>query len=113
MGRRLQWPYPEDANVLAEYWPETESPGVVAVVETESMEPFEQIRMDWGDIFEIEIFPVVAAEQGLEWPGRRCPPARLRLPQASRISWCREDSSCDLRSSGSRDPSCTGCHNPR
>jgi hypothetical protein len=66
VGRRLQWSYPDGANVVAEYWLETESPRVVAVVETESMEPFGQIRMDWGDMFEIEVFPVVTAEQGLE-----------------------------------------------
>ena len=40
--------------MVAEYWLETEAPRVVAVVETESMEPFGQIRMDWGDMFEIE-----------------------------------------------------------
>jgi Protein of unknown function (DUF3303) len=64
--RRLQWQYPEGANVLAEYWLETESPRVVAVVEAESMDPFGQIRMDWGDMFEIEVFPVVTADQGME-----------------------------------------------
>jgi hypothetical protein len=46
--RRLQWEYPEGANVVAEYWLETESPRVVAIVEAQSMEPFGQIRMDWG-----------------------------------------------------------------
>jgi hypothetical protein len=66
VGRRLQWAYPEGANVLAEYWLETEAPRVIAVVEAESTEPFGQIRMDWGDMFEIEVFPVVTAEQGLE-----------------------------------------------
>jgi hypothetical protein len=66
VARRLQWEYPEGANVLAEYWLETEAPRVIAVVEAENMEPFGQIRMDWGDMFEIEVFPVVTAEQGLE-----------------------------------------------
>jgi Protein of unknown function (DUF3303) len=66
VARRLQWEYPEGANVLAEYWLETESPRVVSVVEAESMDPFGQIRMEWGDLFEIEVFPVVTAEQGLE-----------------------------------------------
>ena len=66
VAKRLQWDYPEGANVLAEYWLETEAPRVVAVVETDSMEPFGQIRMDWGDMFEIEVFPVVTAEQGME-----------------------------------------------
>ena len=66
LARRLQWEYPEGANVLGEYWLETEAPGVIAVMEAESMEPFWQIRMDWGDMFEIEVFPAVTAEQGLE-----------------------------------------------
>jgi hypothetical protein len=66
VARRLQWEYPEGANVLAEYWLETEAPRVVAVVEADSMEPFGQIRMDWSDMFEIEVFPVVTAEQGLQ-----------------------------------------------
>ena len=66
VARRLQWQYPEGASVVAEYWLETESPRVVAVLETESMDPFGQIRMDWGDFFEIEAYPVVTAEQGLE-----------------------------------------------
>src|SRR5919206_3880558 len=66
VAKRLQWNYPEGANVIAEYWLETEAPRVVAVVETESMEPFGQIRMDWNEMFEIEVFPVVTAEQGLE-----------------------------------------------
>src|SRR5919112_6619848 len=66
VAKRLQWEYPEGANVVAEYWLETEAPRVVAVVEAESMEPFGQIRMDWNEMFEIEVFPVVTAEQGLE-----------------------------------------------
>ena len=45
---------------------ETEAPRAVAVVEEEGMEPFAQIRMDWSDMFEIKVFPVVSAEQGLE-----------------------------------------------
>jgi hypothetical protein len=40
VAKRLQWEYPEGANVLAEYWLETEAPRVIAVVEAESMEPF-------------------------------------------------------------------------
>jgi Protein of unknown function (DUF3303) len=66
LARRLQWQYPEGANVLAEYWLETESPRVIAVIEADGMDPFGQIRMDWGDMFEIEVFPSVTAEQGLE-----------------------------------------------
>ena len=44
-------------NFLAEYWIETDSPRVVSVVEAESMAPFGAIRMAWGDLFEIDVFP--------------------------------------------------------
>jgi hypothetical protein len=35
-------------------------------MEAQSIEAFGQIRMDWGDVFEIEVFPAVSAEQGME-----------------------------------------------
>jgi hypothetical protein len=66
VARRMQWDYPEGANVLAEYWLETEAPRVIAVMEAESMDVFGQIRMDWGDQFEIEVFPALTGEQGME-----------------------------------------------
>jgi hypothetical protein len=66
IARRMQWDYPEGANVVAEYWLETEAPRVVAVVEAQSMAPFGQIRMEWGDMFEIEVLPALTGEQGLE-----------------------------------------------
>ena len=66
VARRLQWQYPEGVNVLAEYWLETEAPRVVTVIEAQSMDAFGQIRMDWGDMFEIEVFPAVTGEQGME-----------------------------------------------
>ena len=65
-ARRLQWSYPEGMNVLAEYWLETDCPRVVSVFEAESMEPMGQIRMQWGDLFEIEVFPAVTGEQGMQ-----------------------------------------------
>ena len=43
---------------MAEYWLETEAPRVVVIVESEGMAPLGAIRRDWGDIFEIEVFPV-------------------------------------------------------
>ena len=65
-SRRLQWTYPEGVNVLGEYWLETDAPRVVSVMEAESMAPFGQIRMHWGDLFEIEVFPAVTSQQGME-----------------------------------------------
>ncbi len=62
----MQWDYPEGVRVLGEYWLETESPRVVSVMEADGMDAFGQIRMYWGDMFEIEVFPAVTGEQGME-----------------------------------------------
>ncbi len=65
-ARRLQWRYPEGLNVVAEYWLETEAPRVIAIAQAESMAPFGAVRMDWGDLFEIEVFPAITGEEGME-----------------------------------------------
>ena len=65
-ARRLQWQYPEGLNVVGEYWLATDSPRVVAIAEAESMAPFELIRAQWADLFEIDVFPALTAEQGME-----------------------------------------------
>ncbi len=51
---------------MAEYWLETDSPRVVSIAEADSMEPFGTIRMHWGDLFDIEVYPAVTVEQGME-----------------------------------------------
>jgi hypothetical protein len=66
VARRLQWEYPEGVKVLGEYWLETDHVRVISIMEAQSIEAFGQIRMDWGDVFEIEVFPAVTAEQGME-----------------------------------------------
>ena len=65
-ARQLQWECPEGMNVVAEYWLETDAPRVVSIVEADSMAPFGAIRLAWGDLFEIEAFPAVTGEQGME-----------------------------------------------
>ena len=52
--------------MLAEYWLETDSSRVVAVMEAQSMTPFGAIRMHWGDLFGIEVFLAMTGEQGME-----------------------------------------------
>ncbi|MDQ3361847.1 MAG: hypothetical protein M3533_05320 [Actinomycetota bacterium] len=39
---------------------------MISILEAESMAPFGAIRMHWGDLFDIEVFPAVTAEQGME-----------------------------------------------
>ena len=51
---------------VAEYWLHSTDLSVFAVVEAESTEPLAAIRMEWDDVFEIDVFPVVTAEEGLE-----------------------------------------------
>ena len=70
VARRLQWDYPQGVRVLGEYWLETESPRVVSVMEADGMDAFGQIRMHWNDMFEIEVFPAVTGEQGMEMARR-------------------------------------------
>jgi Protein of unknown function (DUF3303) len=62
----MQWDYPEGVRVLGEYWLETETPRVISIMEVQSMDVFGQIRMYWGDMFEIEVFPAMTGEQGME-----------------------------------------------
>jgi hypothetical protein len=66
VARRMQWDYPEGVRVLGEYWLKTECPRVVSVMEAEGMDAFGQIRMHWDDMFEIEVFPAMTGEQGME-----------------------------------------------
>ena len=65
-GRRLQWQYPQGITPVAEYWLHSSELSVFAVVEAESAEPLAAMRMEWDDLFEIDVFPVVTAEEGLE-----------------------------------------------
>ncbi len=43
LGRRAQWQFPAGVNVVGEYWLETDSPRVVAIMEAESVAPFAEI----------------------------------------------------------------------
>ncbi|MCA1740653.1 MAG: DUF3303 domain-containing protein [Actinobacteria bacterium] len=65
-ARRLQWQYPEGVKPVAEYWLQMDDPSVFAVVETDSMAPLMALRAEWDDLFDIEVSPVVTAEEGLE-----------------------------------------------
>ena len=65
-ARRVRWQVPEGANVVGEYWFEGDDPSVVAIVETEDAGAVTRIRLAWDDLFDIAVFPVVTAEEGLE-----------------------------------------------
>ena len=51
---------------MAEYWLQTDDPSIFAVVEADSHAPLMALRADWDNLFDIELFPMIAGEEGLE-----------------------------------------------
>ena len=64
--RRAQWQVPEGVNIVAEYWFPTNDPSVVTILEADDPNALLPISMGWDDVFDIDIFPVIPAEEGLE-----------------------------------------------
>lgn len=65
LARRAAWKYPEDIRVIAEYWPLSSAVQVVSIVAAESIEKMMEIVFEWEDVFDIDIYPAVSAEEGL------------------------------------------------
>ncbi len=65
-ARRVQWQPPEGVSIVAEYWFPTDDPSVVAIVEAEDVGAVTPLRMTWDDLFDMDIFPVLTGEEGLE-----------------------------------------------
>ena len=65
LGRRAAWQPPSGVEVIAEYWPMAERPAVVSIFSTDSIASIMELTLEWADVFEIEVFPVVTAEEGL------------------------------------------------
>jgi len=64
--RRSQWKYPQGVKLHGEYWPSSDSVGVVSVFETDDQAALLEIGFTWGDVFQIEVSPAVTAEDGLK-----------------------------------------------
>lgn len=64
--RRLSWNFPEGIEVVAEYWLPSTDPNVILVTETDRPETIMTARADWDDVFEMETYPAMTAEEGLE-----------------------------------------------
>ena len=62
----MQWDYPEGVKPVAEYWLQTDDPSVISVVELGNVGLLTALRMAWDDLFEIQAFPAVTADEGLE-----------------------------------------------
>ena len=66
VGKRMEWQYPEGARVIGEYWLYTNDPRVILICEADSIEPIAAMFAAWEDLFNINIYPAVTAEQGME-----------------------------------------------
>jgi len=62
----LQWQYPEDVNLVAEIWLQSDDPAVIVIFETENSLTLEKVRAYWGDVFSITTIPAITGEEGLE-----------------------------------------------
>jgi len=65
LGRRAAWKYPDGIQVIAEYWPLSSAVQVVSILSAESVEKVMELVFEWNDIFDIDVYPAVSAEEGL------------------------------------------------
>jgi hypothetical protein len=63
--RRASWEYPKGVRMIAEYWPMSSAVQVVTIFTTDSFEQVLEIELEWSDVFDIDIHPAVAADEGL------------------------------------------------
>ena len=77
LGRRATWKYPEGIKVIAEYWPLSSAVQVVSLLAAESIEKIMELVYEWNDVFDIDVYPAVSADEGL----RIGPEVLARLPR--------------------------------
>jgi hypothetical protein len=65
MIRRAGWQYPEGVRAIAEYWPAASGPQVVSIFETDTFSTVMELILEWEDVFDIDVYPAVSAEEGL------------------------------------------------
>ena len=66
IARRAKWQYPQGVKLIAEYWLQTSSPDVVSIFEADSVAPIMATLAEWGDVFDISVFPAITATEGLK-----------------------------------------------
>ena len=66
LGRRAAWKYPDGIKVIAEYWPLSSAVQVVSILAAESIEKIMELVFEWNDVFDIDVYPAVSADEGLK-----------------------------------------------
>lgn len=64
LARRAEWQYPAGVKVHSEVWRVT-APEVITTFECDSYEPIMAIQLAWSDAFQMNVSPVITAEDGL------------------------------------------------
>ncbi len=64
--RRAAWQYPSGLRLIAEYWAASGQVNVVSIFAADDYAPVMELQLEWGDVFEIDVSPAIAAAQGLE-----------------------------------------------
>lgn len=67
--RRAQWQYPAGVRVIAEYWPVAADLQVVSVFSADDFSAVMELVLEWGDVFDINVYPAVSADEGLRIGG--------------------------------------------
>ena len=66
LARRAAWQYPDNIRVIAEYWPMSAGPQVISIFSTEDPGAIMQLELEWNDVFDINVYPAVSADDGLK-----------------------------------------------
>ncbi len=66
VARRLKWDVPEEISVVGEYWLHTSEPEVLLIFEADSFSAMMQVTSDWSDVYHVDIFPAICAEEGIQ-----------------------------------------------
>lgn len=82
--RRASWKFPRGVEVVGEYWLHN-PPHWVLILEAADVGALTILNYFWQDVFDIQTFPAVTADQGLALLGLRRRrgrrPKALRLPE--------------------------------
>ena len=65
VARRLEWNYPEDVQLVGEYWLQSPDPSAIVIFEADNVLAMEKSRVYWGDLFEITTVPAMTGEEGI------------------------------------------------
>jgi hypothetical protein len=66
MVRRAGWKYPDGLRMIAEYWPTGSAVQVVSIFSADDFTGVMELQLEWSDVFDIDIYPAVSAEDGLK-----------------------------------------------